>query len=186
MSLTIQQAVEPLDYVDRLTPIYAAAFAPPPYNKTPRESMAFAVDFNSMVKRADFRLMVAVDNDIFPKGKIVGFTYGYHLQPEYGWQQVLGPPLEKVGHGAWLTDAYCLAELALLPSYWGMGLGGRLHDALFAQLSYSHFILSTMQNDETNAYQMYKKRGWIDLLEHYLVSAVDREYRVMGKRGHAT
>jgi len=177
-----QESSSPIQFVDRLTQIYAAAFAPPPYNKTARESMAFAVDYSSMVKRVDFRLVVAIDTERHKQESIVGFAYGYHLQPEYGWRQVLGPPLEQAGHSHWLTDAYCLAELALLPEYWGMGLGGRLHDALFEDLPYARWILSTMQNNGTNAYQMYRKRGWGDLLENYFVSEIDREYRVMGRR----
>ncbi|MFK7801622.1 MAG: GNAT family N-acetyltransferase [Anaerolineae bacterium] len=183
MRFIVRQEATPIQFVDRLTQIYAAAFAPPPYNKTARESMAFAVDFSSMVKRDAFRLVFAIDTEQEKSGSIIGFAYGYHLQREYGWQRVLGPPLEQAGHGHWLTDAYCMAELALLPDYWGMGLGGRLHDALFADLPYSHWILSTMQNNTTNAYQMYHKRGWVDLLENYFVSEIDREYRVMGRAG---
>lgn len=175
MTVVIEEVLNPFQLAGQLAQIYAAAFAPPPYNKTLRESQAFEVDFASMVKREDFRLVTARDG-----GSLVGFAYGYHLLPEYGWQQVLGPPLQKAGHGEWLVDAFCLAELALVPSHWGMGIGGRLHDSLFSDLSYAHFILSTVQNDTTNAYKMYQKRGWVDLLEHYFVSKIDREYRVMG------
>ena len=176
MTIEIRRESNPRKLTDQLTEIYAAAFAPPPYKKSAREAQSFGLDFPNMVRRIDFRLIVAWD------GKLpVGFAYGYHLRPQYGWQQVLGPPLKKAGHAEWLEDAFCMAELALRPDYWGQGIGGRLHDALFADLPYSRFILSTMQNDTTNAYQMYRKRGWIDLLENYFVSAIDREYRVMGK-----
>ena len=176
MKIKVQQELAPLELVNELTQIYAAAFAPPPYNKSAREAQSFSLDLPSMVRRPDFKLIVAWD-DLVP----IGFAYGYHLKPQHGWYRVLGPPLKSSGHAEWLEDAYCMAELALTPNYWGMGIGGRLHDGLFSDLHYSRWILSTMQNDSTNAYKMYRKRGWLDLLENHFVSDIDREYRVMGK-----
>lgn len=172
----IRRELNPLGLAQQLTYIYAEAFKPHPYNKTPAEAQAFATGLTSMVKRQDFELFVAWDAEI-----PVGFAYGYHLLPEYGWHRVLGPPLEKAGHGDWLNDAYCLAEMALVPSHWGLGIGGQLHDTLFEGKRYRHFLLSTMQDDSTNGYKLYLKRGWINLLENYWVSHVDRAYRVMGR-----
>ncbi len=131
-----------------------------------------------MVKRKDFKLVAAWHNDL-----PVGFAFGYQLLPAYGWHKVLGPPMQKAGHSAWLDNVFCLAEMAVVPDYWGMGIGGLLHDSLFDGLTYPRFLLSTMQDDSTNGYQMYLKRGWFDLIENYWVSAVDRSYRVMGKWG---
>ncbi len=174
--LEIKLENHPQDLIRQLTHIYSAAFKPPPYNKTTAESQTFSIGFDNILKRDDFRLYVAWDKD-----RPIGFAYGYHLNPDYGWHKVLGPPLTKAGHGHWLNDAYCLAEMAVIPGYWGRGIGGGLHDALFENVSSTHQLLSTMQDDSTNGYQMYIKRGWINLLENYWVSQVDRMYRVMGR-----
>lgn len=168
----------PVKLSDELTEIYAAAFASAPYRKSPRESAAFAVGYEGITRRQAFKLVVAWDNQ-----KPVGFAFGYHLRPEYGWHKVLGPFLTQAGHSKWLEDAFCLAEMAVNPDYWGQGIGGQLHDILLADSKSTHFLLSTMQSNETNAVHMYTGRGWQVLLDNIWVSEVDRNYMVMGRVG---
>lgn len=178
--ITIRQEPQPIKLAPQLTQIYSAAFKPPPYNKSASESQSFSIGFDRMTQRQNFKLVVAWDQD-----QPVGFAFGYYLLPKYGWHKVLGPHLKKSGLAHWLNDAYCLAEMALIPSYWGRRIGGRMHDELFAQNKNSHWLLSTMQDDTTNGYNMYLKRGWENLLESIWVSEVERAYRVMGKRNSA-
>ncbi|MEM9774619.1 MAG: GNAT family N-acetyltransferase [Chloroflexota bacterium] len=174
--IKICEEAHPIKLTSKLSEIYAAAFAQPPYKKTLRESEAFAVGYEEITRRTAFKLVVARDDQ-----KPVGFAFGYHLRPEYGWYRVLGPILTQAGHSKWLEDAFCLAEMAVLPNYWGKSIGGRLHDELLQGLRSPHFLLSTMHSNETNAIHMYRGRGWKVLLDHIWVSEVDRKYMVLGK-----
>ena len=176
MAVKVEFVSPTSEHLPALCQIYAAAFKPLPYNKTAGESQSFSIGFERMTQREDFRMVLALHDD-----RPIGFAYGYHLKPEYGWHAVLGPPLEQAELGHWLEDAFCLAEMALRPGFWGKGIGGNLHDKLLSDLPYKHQLLSTMQDDSTNGYKLYLKRGWHNLLEDIWVSEVERAYRVMGR-----
>ncbi|UCC76215.1 MAG: GNAT family N-acetyltransferase, partial [Anaerolineales bacterium] len=70
-------------------------------------------------------------------------------------------------------------EMAVKPETQKRGIGGLLHDHLLTGLSYQKAVLSTMAA-ETNAYAMYRKRGWRVLLDNLHFPGVARPYRIMG------
>jgi hypothetical protein len=79
----------------------------------------------------------------------------------------------------WLSDSFEFVELAVLPDAQGNGYGGLLHDALLAGLSHRVSVLSTLQ-EETDALHLYYKRGWVDLLQHFVFPVGAQPYRIMG------
>jgi GNAT superfamily N-acetyltransferase len=79
----------------------------------------------------------------------------------------------------WLTQSFQLVDIAVTPETQGQGVGGRLHDGLFAELQYGKAVLSTKQA-QTVAYWMYRERGWRVLVEDMWFPGVDRPYQIMG------
>jgi len=159
---------------DRLVVVYRDAFSRPPYSKGEDEVAVFSRFLPEHVDREGFRLVVAEEG-----GDLLGFAYGHENAPGQGWHEVvarLAPP-QLVSE--WLMGNFRLAEMAVVTKAQGQGIGGLLHDRLLAGLPYRRAVLSTMAA-ETNAYRLYRKRGWQVLLDKFLVAGLQRPYRVMG------
>ncbi len=87
--------------------------------------------------------------------------------------------MEPAAVETWLIDSFEFAELAVLPELQGRGIGGRLHHALLDGLANRTAVLSTIEQ-ETAALQLYRKRGWIELVRNLAFPGVAELYRVMG------
>jgi GNAT superfamily N-acetyltransferase len=79
----------------------------------------------------------------------------------------------------WIDEAFELVEFAVLPAYHGKGIGGKLHDFALDGLPHRRAVLSTVQS-ETNALQLYRKRGWRILLDNFYFPSVAKPYLIMG------
>jgi len=136
--------------------VYRAAFAAPPYNEGVAELTRFAESLAKHAGRDGFRCVVAREAST---GQIVGFAYGFASKPGRWWHDTIAEQFTAEQAQEWLSDAFELVELAVTPVMQGYGIGGRLHDALIADLRQRTAVLSTYQGD-TNAMQLYRKRGW--------------------------
>ena len=89
---------------------------------------------------------------------------------EWGIRRIFGYPGDGINGlmGALnrAGDAFEFVELAVHPDAQGHGLGARLHDTLLVDVPYRTAVLSTYQG-ETAARQLYRRRGWVPLLEHF-------------------
>ncbi len=161
---------------DQLLPVYHAAFAEPPYNRDFAQTNAFAGALSNHMLRRDFRCCLAREST---GGAITGFTYGYSGEPGQWWHDVVGAAMEPAAVGTWLNGSFEFVELAVLPQAQGRGTGGRLHDALLDGLANRTAVLSTIQH-ETAALQLYRKRGWVELVRDLAFPGVADPYLVMG------
>ena len=159
-----------------LTEIYRQAYGPPPYSKGEEEVIEFAYSLPDYVQRTDFRMLTASAGE-----GVIGFAFGFRSDPLHFWHQVIGSLLSPEAAAEWLADAFKLAEIALLPDYQGQGIGGQLHDRLLVDLPHRCAVLTTLSAD-TNAFRLYKRRGWQILLEGFTPPAMIRVYRMMGLR----
>jgi hypothetical protein len=128
------------------------------------------------MSREGFRLAVVHDE---PAHNLLGFAYGYTARPGQWWYEQVAAALPPQAVDRWLSGAFELAELAVTPRAQRQGLGGRLHDTLLAGLSHRTAVLSTIAL-ETVASGLYRKRGWIPLIDKLHFSGVDRPYCIMG------
>lgn len=142
--------------IDQFVTVYREAFAAPPYNEDAAAAVSFGNRLLLHATRDGFRCVVA-RADAQP---VVGFAYGYTLASGQWWYDVLRAHLDQAVQQRWLRDCFDLIDLAVQPSAQGQGLGGRLHDALLADLPHRRALLATYPA-ETPALQLYRKRGWV-------------------------
>ncbi len=161
---------------DQIVAVYAAAFAGPPYHRTAEVAIDFADTLPRHAQREFFRLTACRDEEA---GRIVGFGYGYTAHPGQWWYDVVAPVMMDEQRAQWLASAFELTELAVMPEYQGWGIGGRLHDQLLADLPHRTAVLSTIRLD-TPAFRLYRKRGWVIVLDRIMFPNVVRPYRIMG------
>lgn len=156
--------------------VYQAAFAEPPYFEKEEDAARFAASLTRHAQRAGFRCCVAEDS---VTGQVLGFAYGYTSQAGQWWYDRVAQVLDQKIIAAWLDGAFEFVELAVIPSMQGHGIGGRLHDALLADLPHRTAILSTYQA-EIAALRLYRRKGWITLLQDYFFPGSDRRMVIMG------
>ncbi len=161
---------------DQVVEVYREAFTLPPYNRNHFDFANFASAFARHKDRQGFRCAVA---RVPGSERIIGFAYGYTSTPGQWWHDLVEDALGPQAAREWLAYTFELVELAVAPHAQGQGAGGRLHDLLLEGLPHRAAILSTMQV-ETVALKLYRKRGWITLVENFLFPGSPRPYLIMG------
>lgn len=154
--------------------VYRSVFTLSPYCEDEGGVQDFIIRFSNHVQRPCFRCCVAQQDD-----QIVGFAYGFTGEPGDGWWDLVAERLSDDEVEAWLSDCFAFAELAVIPSARGHGIGAQLHDTLLHGLRHRTAVLSTMQA-ETPAMRLYRKRGWITLLRDFVFPGGTHPYTVMG------
>ena len=110
---------------------------------------------------AGFRLIAANED-----AALVGFVYGYHSTPGMWWHDLVRSAMSPPVADSWLRDALEFVELAVHPDHHGRGIGGHLHDLILADAPEARALLSTAQRDSA-AMALYRKRGWVLLVEPF-------------------
>jgi ribosomal protein S18 acetylase RimI-like enzyme len=156
--------------------VYRAAFAAPPYNRRESHVTDFGQAFERHATLEGFRFLAAFDTQT---ATLAGFTYGYTSRPGQWWHDQVSLGLSPRRSRQWLGGSFELAELAVRPDYQGQKIGSRLHDGLLVGLPHMSALLSTMQA-ETVALKLYRKRGWLTLLEDFIFPGNLEPYLIMG------
>jgi ribosomal protein S18 acetylase RimI-like enzyme len=151
--------------------IYAAAMSYPPHAAVQRAVTGRRHAFNT-----GFGCRAAVLGD----GTLVGFGYGYTTRAGQWWHDLVQRALPPES-GRWLTNAFELSELHVLPDYQGHGIGRVLLTDLAAAIPHDAMLLSTPDAD-TRAFRMYRGLGFVDLRRHYLFPGDARPFAVLGAR----
>ena len=170
-------AVESHHYFNQIADVYADAFSQAPYFESLGELLVFSGRLPYHTRRMGFKCVIArneTDHD-----RIIGFGYGVASQPDTWWRDQVADKMSRDMADEWLSDCFEFVELAVYPAYQGLGIGGKLHDALLSGVRQRTAVLSTPQV-ETNALHLYRKRGWNPLLENFNFPGFDMIYRIMG------
>lgn len=114
-------------------------------------------------------------------GTLVGFGYGYTTTPGQWWHDLVRKALDKEQARTWLTNAFELSELHVLPEFQGSGTGRALLTDMAASLTHDAVLLSTPDID-TRAFRLYRRLGFTDLRRHYLFPGDLRPFAVLGAR----
>jgi ribosomal protein S18 acetylase RimI-like enzyme len=114
-------------------------------------------------------------------GTLVGFGYGYTTSPGQWWHDLVERALAPDDRADWLTDAFELSELHVLPQWHGKGIGRRLLTSLAAGIPHRSMLLSTPDRD-TRAFRLYQSTGFHDLARNYRFPGDVRPFAVLGAR----
>jgi ribosomal protein S18 acetylase RimI-like enzyme len=159
---------------DAVVAIYARAWASTSFHQDAQDAENFGDRLLHHGGNPDFRLCVAFDGD-----SPIGFSYGYASVPGGWWRQTIAVKLPVDVAKTWLDDCFEFAELAVLPQRQNSGVGGRLHDALVADLPHRTSLLSTQKSNEP-ALRFYERRGWKVLNESMTFPNRSDPYVIMG------
>jgi len=156
-----------------LVGVYAAAMNPPDRTLSGREAI-----MDRHASYPDFRCLTAIVG-----GQVAGFTYGFHGQNGQWWHDMVSAALAARSGGAapytWLDDSFEVAELHVMPSCQGQGIGRSLLLTLTAGRPERTAVLSTA-DAPTKARRLYRSVGFTDLLTDFLFSGGEPPYAVMG------
>lgn len=166
-----------------LVGVYAAAMNPPDRTLSGREAImdrhAASPGFRALTAHAD--------------GRLAGFTYGFHGENGQWWHDMVAAALATrsragawaAGYAgddapcAWLDDSFEIAELHVMPSWQGRGIGRTLLLSLASGRTERTALLSTA-DAPTRARRLYRGVGFTDLLTDFRFSGSEPPYAVMG------
>jgi ribosomal protein S18 acetylase RimI-like enzyme len=166
-----------------LVAVYAAAMNPPDRTLSGREAI-----MDRHAASPGFRGLTALID-----GRVTGFTYGFHGENGQWWHDMVAAALatrSRAGISAagdgdaetprkWLDDSFEIAELHVLPSWQGRGIGRSLLLALASGRPERTAVLSTA-DAPTRARRLYRGLGFTDLLTDFRFSGGEPPYAVMG------
>ncbi len=177
VAVSLIAAPDLADLGEQMVEVYRAAFASPPYCEGEAEVRRFVEEtLPRHVQRAGFRCCVARDQ---ANGLVVGFAYGYTGQAGQWWHDIVARALDQVTTDRWLPGSFEFVELAVTPAAQGRGIGGRLHDALLEGLPHRTALLSTRRAG-TPALRLYRRRGWVPVLENFVFPGGAEPYVILG------
>jgi ribosomal protein S18 acetylase RimI-like enzyme len=158
--------------VDEAMAIYVRAMEYPHYTGKQR-----AVTARRHAANDGFACRAAIIGD----DVLVGFAYGYTTAKGQWWHDLVRRAVRPEVAADWLTNAFELSELHVLPHYQGRQIGRRVLCELAAALPHSSMLLSTPDQD-TRAFRLYRSLGFVDLARHYLFPGDARPFAVLGGR----
>jgi ribosomal protein S18 acetylase RimI-like enzyme len=162
--------------VGRLVAVYAAAMRAQQRMLAGRESI-----MERHAANPGFRALAALARGGGTQ-VLAGFIYGFHGRPGQWWHDTVAGALATTyppTATTWLADSFEVAELHVLPSYQGHGIGRRLLMELTTGRPERTVVLST-QDAESRARRLYRSVGFTDLLTGFRFSGGDSPYAVMG------
>ncbi|TVZ03120.1 N-acetyltransferase [Trebonia kvetii] len=166
--------------IRELLAVYSAAMNPPDRTLSGREAI-----MERHAASPGFRGLTAHDD-----GRLVGFCYGFHGENGQWWHDMVAAALGSRCGGTgsagavsaqrgWLDDSFEIAELHVLPTSQGKGIGRSLLLTIAAGRPERTAVLSTA-DAPTRARRLYRGVGFTDLLTDFRFSGGEPPYAVMG------
>lgn len=134
-----------------------------------------------LTRNAGFTAVCALDGT-----KPVGIAFGYIGMRHHWWYQQIhhgliragkyGPEAQKI-----LRHYFEIAEVHVLPSRQGEGIGRALITALARHAESNYALLSTpeVENENNAAFRLYRSLGFRDVLRNFHFSGDDRPFAVL-------
>lgn len=162
--------------------VYAAAMNPPDRMLAGRDSI-----LDRHASSPGFRALAALVPSPYGGGpQVAGFTYGFHGEHGQWWHDMVSSalalatsPRGTAGATEWIDDSFEVAELHVVPSCQGGGIGRTLLLRLLDGRPERTALLST-QDAETPARRLYRGVGFSDLLVNFRFAGGEPPYAVMG------
>jgi len=159
-------------YIDASVEVYVAAM-----QKT-RDVVAARRSITARhVSHPGLRAVIAQPDD---EEQLVGFAYGYYGARGQWWHDAVADELSREQRKEWLSNAFELAELHVLPDWQRQGIGKQLLDLVCRDVPRRTVVLSAI-DDETPARALYRSVGFQDLLLGFTFAGSSERYAVMGR-----
>ncbi|QPK82691.1 GNAT family N-acetyltransferase [Corynebacterium qintianiae] len=134
-----------------------------------------------------FTAVVAVEVD-GGEERIVGIAYGFLGSRDRWWDQQLLQGLRRHGgpttqHREMMNNYFEVAEVHVDPSRQGAGIGRSLLTELLWNAPARWALLSTPEvpNESNNAFGLYRKLGFADILRDFLYTGDARPFAILGR-----
>lgn len=140
--------------LDRIAPIYEAAYAGPPYNEGLDDFADFRKSWPRRTAQPAFRLALATADD-----RVIGFAFGHGLTNDDWWDGAVDrldvDTVERPGR------TLAIIEIAVLADYRGGGVGRQLHDlVLNADYEERATLLVRPEPEVESARRLYRSSGY--------------------------
>lgn len=162
---------------DQVLQVYQATFAQAPFHEQQADFQRFAASLMRHATRPGFQACLAQDLDT---AHLLGFSYGYTSQAGQWWHDTVTAALPAHDIRQWFEHCFEIVTFAVLPSYQGQGIGGRVHDCLLTSIPHQTAVLSTFQV-ETAARLLYQKRGWQVVKEGFVFPGGTQPFVILGR-----
>ncbi|MGI8869453.1 MAG: GNAT family N-acetyltransferase [Mycobacteriales bacterium] len=163
--------------LDEVIGVYADAMGYPRGLATARRAT-----FAEHTERSDYLAVAALEGPA-----LVGIGYGYRSAPGQWWHEQVRRAAERIDTAAmiWLSDAFEIAELHVVPTWQGQGIGRSLLADLPARSTHERVLLSTPEGP-TRAWSLYRSVGFVDVLRHHHFPGDGRPFAILGleRPGH--
>lgn len=161
--------------LDEVLAVYAEAMEYSPDLAATRRGFLY-----SHTHRSGFRAVATLADD----DRLLGFGYGYSSGRGQWWHEQVRAGLTEQAYLAWLTDTFEVVELHVRPEAQGRGLGERQLVALLDGATERTVVLSTPEaaGEESRAWRLYRRMGFVDLLRRFRFPGDDRPFGVLGRR----
>ena len=118
---------------------------------------------------------------------IVGLAYGFLGSPDSWWDSELRRALRSAGgptESDWrmLRSYFEVAEIHVLPSFQGHGLGKKLLKGLLWNVPARYALLSTPEapQEANGAFRLYRSVGFFDVVRHHRYPTDLRSFAILG------
>ena len=156
--------------------IWLAVYSLPPDAASESDIRSWISSLEKRIQKEGFVFVGAQDS----QEHLLGYAYGWASGPIT--EPFVARLAEELGelNSEWLESCFYFADLGVLPSSQGRGLGRRLVEELMACVKAQRSLLLT-HNVPTVASEMYLRHGWVELKKDFK-AANDKLYRIMGKK----
>lgn len=119
--------------------------------------------------------------------EVIGVAYGFLGSRETWWDRQVRRGLTLAGSqqeaDEFMSDYFEVAEIHVLPSAQGMGIGRKLLTELLWNVPAPKALLSTpeVEAEANNAFGLYRSMGFTDVLRHFYFDGDDRHFAVLGR-----
>lgn len=155
--------------------VYARAFAQAPYYSDP---VRMEVDYLRNLRERHGRKPGLTPMVALTRGEVTGTAYGYHLRTNDWWGDMVAAALGDEARDEWLTDAFAVVEVGVLPAAQGKGVGRGMVQALLTGRPERTAVLSTRV--DARAQHLYRKLGF-DVLTTMKFPGNPAPYHIMGR-----
>ena len=140
-------------HVDAAVDIYMAALGRPPEVLASRRAST-----RDHLPEPGFRAVL-----VWSDADLVGFGYGYDHLPGQWWHDLVVDALTAEVSARWMSAAFQVTEVHVLPRHQRQGLGRRLMQALLDGVPRTTAVLSAF-DEPTPARALYQSLGFVDLV----------------------